>query len=101
MPYMKQKKSILSKHFFVLAFLGLTFFCWCPVFYGSYGPSKRILGIPSWAVLAFVFGAVLFVLEWIYLFLTRRAISDEELGEVISELAKVDADAAAAGKEDG
>ncbi len=98
---MKQKKSVWSNRFFVFAFLVLTFFCWCPLFYGSYGPSKRILGIPFWAVLAFVFGAVLFVLEWIYLFGTRRAMSDEELGEVISELASVDAEAPAAGKEDG
>ncbi len=98
---MKQKKSVWSKRFFVLAFLVLTFFCWCPLFYGSYGPTKRILGIPSWAVLAFVFGVVLFVLEWIYLFGTRRAMSDEELGDVISELSSVDAEAPAAGKEDG
>ncbi|MHC4538700.1 MAG: hypothetical protein ACYS74_02830 [Planctomycetota bacterium] len=69
--------------------------------YGSYGSTKRILGIPSWAVLAFVFGAILFALEWIYLFLTRRAMSDEELPDVISELATVDTDAPAAGKEDG
>ncbi len=98
---MKQKKSVWLNHFFVFAFLVLTFFCWCPVFYGSYGPPKRILGIPSWAVLAFVFGAVLFVLEWIYLFLTGRAMNDEELGDVISELASAHADAPAAGKEDG
>ncbi len=98
---MKQKKSGWLKYFFVVAFVVLTFFCWCPLFYGSYGPSKRILGIPSWAVLAFVFGAVLFVLEWIYLFGTRKAMSDEELPEIISELAAVDADAPAAGKEDG
>jgi len=98
---MKQKKNVWSNRFFIFAFLVLTFFCWCPLFYGSYGPTKRILGIPSWAVLAFVFGAVLFALEWVYLFLTRRAMSDEELPDVVSELAAVDADAHAAGKEDG
>ncbi len=98
---MKQKKSVWWNHIFIFAFVVLTFFCWCPLFYGSYGPSKRILGIPSWAVLAFVFGVVLFALEWIYLFGTRRAMSDEELGEVLSELASVDAEAPAAGKEDG
>jgi hypothetical protein len=98
---MKQKKSVWVKCFFAFAFVVLTFFCWCPLLYGSYGPSKRILGIPLWAVLAFVFGAVLFALEWIYLFVSGRAMSDEELGEVISELASVDAEAAAAGKEDG
>ncbi|MHC4146235.1 MAG: DUF997 domain-containing protein [Planctomycetota bacterium] len=98
---MKQKKSVWVNCFFIFAFVVLTFFCWCPLLYSSYGPSKRILGIPLWAVLAFVFGVVLFVLEWIYLFVTRRAMSDEGLGEVISELASVDAEAPAAGKEDG
>ncbi len=98
---MKQKKSVWWNHFFIVAFVVLTFFCWCPLLYSSYGPSKRILGIPSWAVLAFVFGAVLFVLEWIYLFGTRRAMSDEELGDIVSELTSVDSEAPAAGKEDG
>jgi hypothetical protein len=98
---MKQKKSVWLNRFFVFAFIVLTFFCWCPLLYGSYGPTKRILGIPFWAVLAFVFGAVLFVLEWIYLFLTRRAMSDEELPDIISELETMDTDAPAAPKEGG
>lgn len=97
---MKQKRSVWSNRLFVFAFLVLTFFCWCPLFYGSYGPAKRILGIPSWAVLAFIFGAVLFVLEWIYLFLSRRATSDEELPDIVSELETVDTDAPGEGKED-
>jgi hypothetical protein len=98
---MKQKRSVWPTRCFVLAFLVLTFFCWCPLLYGSYGPAKRILGIPSWAVWAFVFGAALFILEWIYLFLSRRALSDEELPEIVSELTTVDTAAPGAGKEDG
>jgi hypothetical protein len=94
---MEQKRSVWPNRLFMFAFLVLTFFCWCPLFYGSYGPTKRILGIPSWAVWAFIFGAVLFVLEWIYLFFTRHALSDEELPEILSELAG--ADVPAAGKE--
>ncbi|UCE48930.1 MAG: hypothetical protein JSW47_02070 [Phycisphaerales bacterium] len=98
---MKQNKSAWLNRFLIVAFLILTFFCWCPLLYGSYGPAKRILGIPSWAALAFVFGAVLFVLEWIYLFLTGKAMSDEELPDIVSELEAVDTDAPGAGKEDG
>lgn len=94
---MEQKRNVWPNRLFMFAFLVLTFFCWCPLFYGSYGPTKRILGIPDWAVWAFVFGAVLFVLEWVYLFLTHRALSDEELPEILSELAG--ADVPAAGKE--
>ena len=97
---MKQKRNVWPNRFFIIAFLVLTFFCWCPLFYGSYGPAKRILGIPSWAVWAFIFGAVLFVLEWIYLFLTRNALSDEELPQIISDLAAMNTDATDAGKED-
>ncbi len=98
---MEQKRSVWPNRFFMIAFLVLTFFCWCPLFYGSYGPAKRILGIPSWAVWAFVFGAVLFALEWIYLFLTRNALSDESLPGIVSELATLEGDTPSAGKEEG
>ena len=95
---MQQKGSVWPKRFFIIALLVLTFCCWCPLFYGSYGAAKRILGIPSWAVWAFAFGVVLFVLEWIYLFFTRRALSDEELPEIVSDLTSTDVPPA--GKED-
>ncbi len=98
---MKQKRSVWPNCCFIIAFLVLTFFCWCPLLYGSYGPAERILGIPAWTVLAFIFGVVLFALEWIYLFLTPNAMSDEELPDIVSELESVDTDAPAAGKEDG
>lgn len=97
---MEQKRSVWPNRLFMIAFLVLTFFCWCPLFYGSYGPSKRLLGIPSWAVWAFVFGTVLFVLEWIYLFVTRRALSDEELPEIVSDLAATNADASDVAQEE-
>ena len=89
---MKLKSGTWQNRAFVLGFLVLTLFCWCPLGYGTYGPVRRFLGIPSWAVLALVFGAVLFVLEWIYLFHTRMAISDEELPDIISQLKAVDTD---------
>ena len=94
---MKQTKSAWLNRCFFIFFLVLTFFCWCPLFYGSYGPAKRILGIPSWAAWAFVFGAILFVVEWVYLFLTNEALSDKELPEILSDL---DGDMSSAGKED-
>ncbi len=85
---------------FILAFLVLTFFCWCPILYASYGPADRIWGVPAWAVLAAAFGAALFALEWIYLFATRITVSDEEVGEIVSELAEVNTDEADSPKEE-
>jgi hypothetical protein len=86
---MKKKRSARTKRIFIIAFLALTFLCWCPILYGSYGLADRILGVPSWAVLAAVFGVILFVLEWIYMFLTKMTMTDEELPEILSDLAKV------------
>ena len=96
---MKQQSGTWQDRAFIPAFLILTFFCWCPLGYGTYGPVQRFLGIPSWAVLALAFGAVLFVLEWIYLFHTQAAISDQELPDIISELKAVDTDEPIPGKE--
>ena len=78
---------------FVLAFAVLTVFCWCPLGYGTYGETGRFFGVPSWAVIAFLFGIGLFVLEWIYLFRTSLAVTDEDLTEVVAALEAVDADA--------
>ncbi len=87
---MKQENGIWQNRAFVFAFLVLTLLCWCPFGYGSYGPVPRFLGIPSWAVLALALGAVLFVLEWVYLFHTQMAMNDEELPDIISQLKTVD-----------
>jgi len=97
---MKKKSSPWTRRIFILAFLALTFLCWCPLLYGSYGPADRILGVPLWTVLAAVFGVVLFVLEWIYLFVTRMTMTDEELPEMVSELAAVNTDDSDSPKED-
>jgi len=96
---MKKKRSARTRHIFIIAFLALTFLCWCPLLYSSYGPADRILGIPLWAVLAAVFGVILFALEWIYLFLTGMAMTDEELPEIVSELAAVNTDESDSPKE--
>ena len=87
---MKQKSGTWQNRAFVFAFLVLTLFCWCPLGYGAYGPVQSFWGVPYWAVLALAFGAALFVLEWVYLFHTQLAISDEELPDMISQLEAVD-----------
>ncbi len=85
---------------FILAFLILTFFCWCPILYASYGPAERIWGVPVWALLAASFGITLFALEWIYLFATRITVTDDELGDIVSQLAQVNTDDADSPVED-
>jgi hypothetical protein len=98
---MKKKSSAWTRRIFIIAFLALTFLCWCPFFYGPYGPADRILGVPLWAVLAAVFGIVLFVLEWIYLFVSGMTVTDEDLPDIVSELAAVDTEKSDSPKEDG
>ena len=70
---------------FLLVFVVLTFFCWCPVF-GSYGEATRVFGVPAWVVVAFGIGTLMFILEWIYLFRSGLTIDDEILREIVSEL---------------
>ncbi len=89
---MKRKNSPWTSRIFIIAFSVLTFFCWCPILYASYGPAERIWGVPVWAVLAAAFGAALFALEWIYLFATRITVRDDELGDIVSQLAQVNTD---------
>ncbi|MHC4117905.1 MAG: DUF997 domain-containing protein [Planctomycetota bacterium] len=97
---MKKKSSPRTKCIFLFAFLILTFLCWCPLFYGSYGPADRVFGVPLWSVLAAVFGVIMFVLEWIYLFVTRMTMTDDELPEMVRELAAVNNDDSDSPKED-
>ena len=89
---MKKKRNPRTRRIFIIAFFALTFLCWCPWLYGPYGPTRRILGVPMWTVLAAVFGVVLFILEWIYLFRAGMALTDEELPEIVSELDRVNAE---------
>ncbi len=89
---MKHTNSPWKSRIFILAFSVLTFFCWCPIFYSSYGPAERILGVPAWAVLSAIFGIALFILEWIYLFATNITATDDDLPDILSQLAKVNTD---------
>ena len=97
---MKQKGGTWRNRVFILAFFVLTFFCWCPLGYGAYGEAPLLLGIPSWAVAAVALSAVLFALEWIYLFHTRMAMRDEDIADIISQLQAVDTENAVPAKED-
>lgn len=80
-----KKKNTL----FLIVFLVLTVFCWCPIGYGSYGEVGLIMGMPSWAFIMLVIGAVLFVIEWIYLFWTDLALYDDDLDEILDALKAV------------
>jgi hypothetical protein len=51
-------------------------------------------------VTAVALGAVLFVLEWVYLFHTHLAMTDEELPDIIAQLKAVGTDGTVPVKED-
>lgn len=80
------QKSRTAGRFFLTAFLILTPLVWSPLGYGSYGPATRWLGMPSWAVVALVASAVLFVLEWYFLFGSGQALSDEDMADVLRDI---------------
>ncbi len=90
---MSDKKNPWMMRAYVIAFVVLTSLCWCPWAYGQL--TGRALSIPVWGVLAFVFAAALFVLEWVFLFLSGLAVGDEEMTSIISDLEGVDTDASA------
>jgi membrane protein implicated in regulation of membrane protease activity len=85
----KKKNTI-----FLILFLVLTVFCWCPIGYGSYGEVGLIMGMPSWAFFMLLIGAVLFVIEWVYLFRTDLALYDEDLEGIMAALEKTIAEEA-------
>ena len=94
---MEHNRAAWLTRAFVIGFLVLTSLCWGPWAYGTV--TGRMLWIPTWAVLAYVFAAALFVLEWVFLFVTGLAVSDEDLSGVLSDLEAAGADDAAAAKE--
>jgi len=95
---MDQERSGWPMRAFVIAFVVLTSLCWCPWAYGTV--TGRTLAIPTWAVLAYVFAAALFVLEWIFLFHSGLAVSDEALPGIVADLEAVAAEASAPAEED-
>jgi len=95
---MNKTKRAWSGRAFIIGFVILTSLCWCPWAYGTV--TGQTLAIPTWAVLAYVFAAALFVLEWVFLFVSGLAVSDEDLRHIVSELEAVDSDDPAVAKED-
>ena len=81
----KQSKSKI----FLLVFLILTVLCWCPVGYGKYGEVQLIIGMPSWAFFMLVIGALLFLIEWFFLFFSDLALYDKDLDRITQELAGI------------
>ena len=84
---MNRRKSVWGKRAFIIGFIILTSLCWCPWAYGTI--TGRALAIPAWAVGAYICAAALFVLEWIFLFISGLAVGDEELPGIISDLEAV------------
>ena len=94
---MKQKASPWPTRAFVIAFVVLTSLCWCPWAYGTV--TGRTLAIPTWAVFAYAFAVALFVLEWVFLFLSGLAVRDEDLSRIVSDLEAAGAEQAEPVKE--
>jgi hypothetical protein len=46
--------------------------------------------MPSWAFYLLVIGALLFVLQWIYLFQTDLALYDRDVENIVETLRKID-----------
>ena len=91
---MDLEKRIRARRVFVIVFIVLTSLCWCPWAYGTV--TGRTLAIPTWAVLAYACATALFLVEWVFLFLTGLAVRDDEVAGIVSELdALSDVDASA------
>lgn len=75
---------------FLMVFIVLTLFCWCPIGYGSYGEVDLILGMPSWAFYLLLIGALLFVLQWFYLFQTDLALYDRDVEDIVETLRRTE-----------
>jgi hypothetical protein len=51
---------------------------------------SRFFGIPYWAALMLLFGAVMFLVELVYLFLTDFALYDDDLAVIMDELGELE-----------
>jgi protein-S-isoprenylcysteine O-methyltransferase Ste14 len=87
---MSAKANKRKKLGFLIVFVVLTILCWCPIGYGRYGEVALIMGMPSWAFVLLLIGALLFVLQWVYLFKTDLALYDRDVEEIVDALRKID-----------
>lgn len=88
---MKEPTGNFQQTVFVVIFWVLAVLTWCPIGYGGYGPVSRLFSIPSWAAIALLIGAVLFIVEWIYMFHTDLALTDQKLATILKALENHDA----------
>ncbi len=75
------RKTIWAVVLWILAVL-----TWVPIGYGSYGAVDRLFGMPVWAAIALLIGAVLFLVEWVFLFYSGHALDDEKLFAALKDL---------------
>lgn len=73
---------------FLAVFAVFTLLCWCPIGYGAYGVPTLIWGMPNWAVTALAIGAIMFLLELVYLFGTQLTLQDEQLPDMVQSIKK-------------
>lgn len=73
---------------FLVIFSVFTLLYWCPIGYGSYGPPRLIYGMPSWVVSALTIGAIMFLIELIFLFGTRLTLHDDQLLDILKNIKK-------------
>ena len=76
----------LKQAIFLVVFAVFTLLCWCPIGYGAYGAPTLMWGMPSWAVSALAIGAVMFVVELVYLFGTKLSLDDDELPDIVQSI---------------
>ena len=80
--------SNLKQTLFLVVFAVFTLLCWCPVGYGSYGTPTLVWGMPGWALTALLIGAIMFMLELVYLFGTNLTLNDDQLPDIVQSIKK-------------
>jgi len=78
----------LKQTLFLVVFAVFTLLCWCPVGYGSYGVPTLVWGMPGWALTALLIGAIMFMLELVYLFGTNLTLNDDQLPDIVQSIKK-------------
>uniref|UniRef100_A0A7C4RM27 DUF997 family protein n=1 Tax=Desulfatirhabdium butyrativorans TaxID=340467 RepID=A0A7C4RM27_9BACT len=76
----------VRKRIWVVVLWILAVLTWCPLGYGSYGAVDRLFGMPVWAAVALIIGAVLFLVEWYFLFRSGYALDDDKLFAALKDL---------------
>ena len=83
---MEKEKNKSLKIFFVIAFVILTFMLWLPVGYAPYGVVPLIIGLPSWAFIAFTASVIFVILQWIFFFHSNLSTNDDDVQRIINNI---------------